>query len=300
MADEVRRVAAKGCHAVTFSENPEKLGWPSFHSDHWDPFWQACVGRGHRRLPAHRVVVAADHHVGRRADQRDDHAAADQHRAGRGRPAVVAGASASSPTCSSPCPRAASAGSRTSSSGSTTCTSTTATGPARTSATSSRARCSTSTSIFCFIDDARRASRTATTSASTTSRWECDYPHSDSTWPDSPELLEQVARRRPRRRGQQDDPRERDAALPATTRSPTGPASSAPSAPCGPRPPTSTPRCGARARRPATRARVPSPSSTSSTPPAPTAPPPPSDPPSRTPGSGPQQQRRGGHALAAR
>jgi hypothetical protein len=42
MADEVRRMAAKGCHAVTFSENPEKLGYPSFHSDHWDPFWRAC------------------------------------------------------------------------------------------------------------------------------------------------------------------------------------------------------------------------------------------------------------------
>ncbi len=43
MADEIRRTAAKGSHAVTFSENPEKLGHPSFHSDHWDPFWQACV-----------------------------------------------------------------------------------------------------------------------------------------------------------------------------------------------------------------------------------------------------------------
>lgn len=43
MADEVRRMAAKGCHAVTFSENPEKLGLPSFHSDHWDPFWTACA-----------------------------------------------------------------------------------------------------------------------------------------------------------------------------------------------------------------------------------------------------------------
>jgi predicted TIM-barrel fold metal-dependent hydrolase len=42
MAIEVRRMAAKGCHAVSFSENPEKLKLPSFHSDHWDPFWQAC------------------------------------------------------------------------------------------------------------------------------------------------------------------------------------------------------------------------------------------------------------------
>ena len=42
MADEVRRMAQKGCHAVTFSENPEKLGYPSIHNEHWDPFWKAC------------------------------------------------------------------------------------------------------------------------------------------------------------------------------------------------------------------------------------------------------------------
>ena len=43
MAAEVRRVAAKGCHAVTFSENPVELGYPSIHSGHWDPFFAACV-----------------------------------------------------------------------------------------------------------------------------------------------------------------------------------------------------------------------------------------------------------------
>ena len=42
MAQEVRRVAKKGCHAVTFSENPTKLNYPSLHDPHWDPFWQAC------------------------------------------------------------------------------------------------------------------------------------------------------------------------------------------------------------------------------------------------------------------
>jgi predicted TIM-barrel fold metal-dependent hydrolase len=42
MADEVHRVADKGCHAVTFSSNPYDLGYPSLHSDHWDPFWAAC------------------------------------------------------------------------------------------------------------------------------------------------------------------------------------------------------------------------------------------------------------------
>jgi predicted TIM-barrel fold metal-dependent hydrolase len=43
MAAEVRRVAKKGCHSITFSENPEKIGLPSFHNEHWDPFWKAVV-----------------------------------------------------------------------------------------------------------------------------------------------------------------------------------------------------------------------------------------------------------------
>jgi len=46
MADEVRRMAAKGCHAVAFSENPAALGLPSFHSDAWDPFWKTCSEEG--------------------------------------------------------------------------------------------------------------------------------------------------------------------------------------------------------------------------------------------------------------
>jgi predicted TIM-barrel fold metal-dependent hydrolase len=46
LADEVRRTARKGAHAITFSENPSKLGWPSIHSDHWDPFWTACSDEG--------------------------------------------------------------------------------------------------------------------------------------------------------------------------------------------------------------------------------------------------------------
>jgi predicted TIM-barrel fold metal-dependent hydrolase len=46
MADEIRRTAAKGCHAVTFSENPEKLGLPGLHLDYWDPFFQACQDTG--------------------------------------------------------------------------------------------------------------------------------------------------------------------------------------------------------------------------------------------------------------
>jgi predicted TIM-barrel fold metal-dependent hydrolase len=41
-AAEVRRTAAKGCHSLSFTENPAALGYPSFHSDYWDPLWRAC------------------------------------------------------------------------------------------------------------------------------------------------------------------------------------------------------------------------------------------------------------------
>ena len=43
LATEIRRVAAKGCRALSFSEAPHKLGLPSFHSHHWDPFFEACA-----------------------------------------------------------------------------------------------------------------------------------------------------------------------------------------------------------------------------------------------------------------
>jgi predicted TIM-barrel fold metal-dependent hydrolase len=45
-ANEVRRCAEKGCHSLSFTENPAALGYPSFHSDYWDPVWQACVDTG--------------------------------------------------------------------------------------------------------------------------------------------------------------------------------------------------------------------------------------------------------------
>ncbi|MFC3172680.1 amidohydrolase family protein [Novosphingobium bradum] len=41
MAAEVRRLADKGCHSVSFNDNPTKRGLPSIHSDFWEPFWKA-------------------------------------------------------------------------------------------------------------------------------------------------------------------------------------------------------------------------------------------------------------------
>ena len=42
VADEVRRVAAKGCRAITMPELPHIQGLPSYiNLDYWDPFFRA-------------------------------------------------------------------------------------------------------------------------------------------------------------------------------------------------------------------------------------------------------------------
>lgn len=51
---EVKRLAAKGSHAVSFPETPYVLGLPSFYTDHWDPLLAACE--------AHDVVLCL--HIG--------------------------------------------------------------------------------------------------------------------------------------------------------------------------------------------------------------------------------------------
>jgi predicted TIM-barrel fold metal-dependent hydrolase len=41
-ATEVRRINKKGCFAVSFPPNPTVVGLPSFHSERWDPYFAAC------------------------------------------------------------------------------------------------------------------------------------------------------------------------------------------------------------------------------------------------------------------
>ena len=45
-AAEVRRNAERGVRAVCFSEIPPHLGLPSVHGDYWDPFFAACAETG--------------------------------------------------------------------------------------------------------------------------------------------------------------------------------------------------------------------------------------------------------------
>ena len=188
MADEVRRVAAKGCHAVSFSENPSKLKLPSFHSDHWDPFWAACSDEGTHRVPAHRLVVVAGGDRARRPHRRPHRAAARQHRPGRRRSAVVAGAAEVPRPARWRCRRAGSAGSRTSSTAWTGSTRATTAGRGRTSASKLPSQVFAEQVVTCFIDDPAGVELRHRVGIDSMC-WEADYPHSDSTWPQSPEML---------------------------------------------------------------------------------------------------------------
>ena len=109
--------------------------------------------RGHDPQRPPRFVGPARGHRARRADRRDDHAAADEHLPGRGRPRVVARVQGVPRRCASRSPRAAPAGSRTSSTGSTAPTTCTTSGPARTSATALPSDVFREHILTCFIAD---------------------------------------------------------------------------------------------------------------------------------------------------
>jgi predicted TIM-barrel fold metal-dependent hydrolase len=40
---EIKRIAAKGCTAVSLNENPTKQGLPSVHNAYWEPLWKAIT-----------------------------------------------------------------------------------------------------------------------------------------------------------------------------------------------------------------------------------------------------------------
>ncbi|MDG2078821.1 MAG: amidohydrolase family protein [Pseudomonadales bacterium] len=54
MVAEVKRVVAKGCRAISFPDNPSVNGFPSLHNAHWDDLWEICA--------AHDVVINC--HIG--------------------------------------------------------------------------------------------------------------------------------------------------------------------------------------------------------------------------------------------
>ena len=49
----------KGCHSLSFTENPAALGYPSFHDEYWDPVWTGVLRHGHRAVDPPRLVGPA-------------------------------------------------------------------------------------------------------------------------------------------------------------------------------------------------------------------------------------------------
>ena len=43
MVNEVKRVVSKGCRAISFPDNPALHGFPSIHNEHWDGLWEVCA-----------------------------------------------------------------------------------------------------------------------------------------------------------------------------------------------------------------------------------------------------------------
>jgi predicted TIM-barrel fold metal-dependent hydrolase len=43
VVDEIKRVSKKGCRAVAFSDNPSLKGFPSIHDAYWEPLWKICA-----------------------------------------------------------------------------------------------------------------------------------------------------------------------------------------------------------------------------------------------------------------
>lgn len=39
---EMKRMSEQGVHAISFSDNPTRVGLPSIHNEYWEPFWKAC------------------------------------------------------------------------------------------------------------------------------------------------------------------------------------------------------------------------------------------------------------------
>ena len=63
--------------------------------------------------------------------------------------------------------------------------------------------------VTCFIDDAFGLKNRHEIGIDMIT-WECDYPHSDTTWPQAPEILSRCLKDVPRRRDRQNHPSQRN------------------------------------------------------------------------------------------
>ena len=162
--------------------------YPSLHDPHWDPFWQACSDENtivnlHIGSSSSVVITSVDAPVDTMITLQPMsivQAAADL---------VWSPMLRRFPDLRSRCRKAESAGYLTSWSGSTVSTRRTARGRTRTSATRLPSQVFLERVALCFIDDEFGVANRDKLNMDMVT-WECDYPHSDSTWPLAPETLD--------------------------------------------------------------------------------------------------------------
>ena len=193
-AAEVRRNAARGVRAVCFSEIPPHLGLPSIHCGYWDPFFAACEDTGtvvcmHIGSSSKMPATSPDAPVGRGGDAqlRQRHVVAVRLLVLR-RPRPLPRA-----RCW-PTRRARSAGCPTSSSGSTTSGSEhRAWGGVKDIVPEPPSTYYYRQVYGCFFRDQHGLDSLDVIGEDNVT-FETDYPHTDSTWPDTRAVAEELVR----------------------------------------------------------------------------------------------------------
>ena len=191
-AAEVRAGRGKGLPLDDVHREPGRARLPELPRGVLGPALDGVLRPRRRVVGAPRQLRPAGGHGAERADRRDDHAAADEHLPGRGRPGVVAGDQGVPRRCASRCRRAAPAGSPTSSTASTAPTTCTTCGPGQDFGDKLPSEVFRERFLTCFIADPVGI-RLRDMIGIDNIAWECDYPHSDSSWPNAPEELAAVA-----------------------------------------------------------------------------------------------------------
>ena len=191
--------------AITMPELPHVEGLPSYHDI-------GLLGAGVRGLSDAGLVMCLPHRAGlrrhqepaRRTDRQPDHPRLPGVGDRRAGPAVGPG-HARLPRPEDRVRRRGASGGSPSTSTAATVTTRTRSGCVMTSAGSCRARSSKSTRLACYVTDPS-ALRLRDHIGIDNIAWECDYPHSDSIWPDAPEqVLDELDGGGCQRRGDQQD-----------------------------------------------------------------------------------------------
>ncbi|AUW57163.1 amidohydrolase [Sphingobium sp. SCG-1] len=67
--EEIKRMSKLGVHAITFPDNPSRIGLPSIHNEYWEPLWKACAD--------YNIVINAHIGTGARAEHASDESPID-------------------------------------------------------------------------------------------------------------------------------------------------------------------------------------------------------------------------------